>query len=170
MGIFDWFSPKPKPARQAPAIDYHAIFSAKFKIVQREIATVRQLIHQKDGSFFETHKYSVEELVQLPQMNKIKAACGAIRADVDNWIRATNFPPEAQEAYRVVHSGVDSSIQALEEEINSREPTWVECFISAFKGFAKVIMTILPPLSFLLNVFGYSLPGGDVPPQLPPSS
>ncbi|MBL9132554.1 MAG: hypothetical protein JNG86_15220 [Verrucomicrobiaceae bacterium] len=169
MGFFNIFRRLRKPTKP----NYDAIFEAKFVKVHREIDTIRSKLHLTDGAIFERHLYSVEELQRLPSFDRIRTICRAIRADVDGWISEKNFCPDAQNAYSRVEKRVNSDVAALEQAIRARSPTWVEWFTGFFHGFAKVVREILPPLNFLLSLFGVPPLGLPVPtdvPLLPPPS
>ena len=123
-----------------------------FNKINAECDIIEQKINARTGFIFITHQYSNDDLYVA--IGKIKSFVGKMKADLDEWesvkklsgqVKAV-FNRKAGEAYR--------RLEAIQYEIERREPTFWEKVRSVFK---IIFETLIPFLSFRL-VSGESAP------------
>lgn len=134
---------------------------SKFKIAYRECDYLEDKIFKKDGFFFKTHKYTINELMNSPHHSKINAVTKKIGSDISYWEMSGKLLEDEKEAYHIQREAVDDVLHQLNRNIQNREPTLWERISQIAEEFITKIMNNLPLLSELLTYAGKIL--GKIP-------
>lgn len=131
----------------------NSIFSQKFSIAEREISRLKSKVNLKrKGFIFWKHVYSIEELVNSPHHRKIYAVCEKIGDDVMQWQKTGNLSDDELNAYQAGRDRIQRKYRRVNKEIEEREPTFLEKFLSLLEGFVASVARVLPTLKKIIKL------------------
>jgi len=119
--------------------------SLKFKKVYRELDSLKSKIYKKDGWFiFKTHKYSIEELLESPNHQRILSITKKIGDDIKNWKKNKNLSLDDEKAYFYNRDNIDDKLHETNILIEDRNPTFWENMKTPLIKFRNFVMENLP--------------------------
>jgi len=125
-----------------------------FSKVRTELRIIEASIGAKTGGFiFKVHRYTKEELLALPEFQKVGSLCGQIDSLVSGWQSNNSVDEEGLRIYHENRLEIEDFIGELKARIIQRNPTFAE----SIKHFAVVFLSsVLPmlPASILGMLFG----------------
>ena len=138
---------------------------SKFKKVYLEIDKIESKIFRKEGFlFFKSHVFSIEELLNSPEHQKIESITKKIGDDTLIWSKLGRLSQDEEEAYYDEKDKVDDELKRLNRKISEREPTWWEEVKTPLIKFVEIIASNLPDelkvnlISFIKKIIPKSLP------------
>ena len=126
------------------ALDFGAIFSLKFRIVERELTSIRKKASLKTRGLMSRHVYSIKEVLAFDHWRKIDSYIGKIQDDFQHWIEAGTLDIKGQRAYKSIADKFNEMYTDLEEEVAAREPTKWDQIVAAVKTWTDRFRRILP--------------------------
>jgi len=117
----------------------------KFKKVYRELEHLEQKVHKKSGFlFFESHIYTIEELLNSPHHHKIFSITEKIGADIKSWYHSGKLTSEEENVYYFERDKTEDELDRINTNIEYREPTWWEEVKGTFIEFTQRVLDNLP--------------------------
>ena len=118
---------------------------SKFQKVYLEIDKIEFKIFRKEGFlFFKSHVFSINELLNSPEHQKIDSITKKIGDDAQIWYKRGKLTVDEEEAYYDEKDKVNEELRKLNKKILNREPTWWEEVKSPFIRFVEIIADNLP--------------------------
>jgi len=115
-----------------------------FERITEELNNLEQKVHLVIGLIFKRHKYTVDDLLDSAQFNRIKALAGKIKDDVSRWDTAGKFPYRLKALYNENAESVQGRIRQINRSILERKPTIWERVGGFFRRLYKFIVELLP--------------------------
>jgi hypothetical protein len=122
-------------------------FERKFKTVHYEIDYLEAKVYQKTGWIFQSHIYSIEELLKSEHHSKIYAITEKIGDDAENWYKCGQLSDFERDSYYTERNIVEEKLHRVNLKIQKREPTWWESVREPFSRFVRIIMNNMPDLA-----------------------
>jgi len=119
--------------------------SQKFKKVYRELDSLNAKIDVQDGWFlFKSHRYTIEELLESSNHQRILTISAKIGDDIQNWKKNNNLDSEEEESYFAHRENIEDILHELNLKIEDREPTLWEHVQVSLETFTSFVMENLP--------------------------
>jgi hypothetical protein len=117
-----------------------------FAKINGEIDDLEEKVHIVIGLIFRRHKYTVEDLLDSKQMDRIKSLAEKIKDDVNRWESAGKFPYRLKMFYNENAESVQDRLRIINHTIQERKPTLWERVGGFFRRLYRAVVELLPTL------------------------
>ena len=125
-----------------------------FEKINGELADLERKVHLVIGLVFRRHKYTVDDLMDSDQMNRIQSFAGKIKDDVKRWEAAGKLPHRLKMLYNENAESVQERLRMINHAIQERKPAIWEKVGGFFRRLYRAIVELLPVICQRL-IFGY---------------
>ena len=112
--------------------------------IDKQISLIKVELNQKQGIFFRTHKYTVEEILKSDSLGKLYSIAEKISDDVMSWNQQGKVLPEDIESYIEFENDLQSKIDILLKQIQERKKTVWEQIKGPINEFFDIFWSVLP--------------------------
>ena len=125
-----------------------------FMRIETEIAKMRALSFEKEGIFFQKHKYSAAQLKEHPIYDRISSFIGKVHDIVVNWQTNSSITEDRLKFYYAKKAEVERALNEVKSDIILRKPTFYERIQDFLDDILRFIEVRLPHINKLLENVG----------------